>query len=294
MKRFFALGTVLLLGTLLVAGISPYLRIAEMEGGIDEAKESVISVLKVNGYEILGQYRPGNNQDLFVIVFTNDKLTSFCKKSKDRGMLAAAMKLGFMKNESKIVISLLNPEYLFYAYFRKLMEDASFKDDALSLSAAIKKDLKEIGTMDEEFGGDLTTDKLMNYKYMVGMPLFSKAVELGEFDSFEAGLSTIRKNLRAEKGGTVKVYELVDQQSKTAVFGVGLTDAEKGEAHFLPILGESHVAAMPYELILVSDKATMLHGRYRFALHWPELTKGNPKIMSSPGDVAEAMEALME
>ena len=74
---------------------------------------------------------------------------------------------------------------------------------------------------------------------------------------------------------------------------VGLLDREEGESHFLPIIGEGHVAAMPYEIILVNKKATMLHGRYRFALHWPELTmKTFTKIMSSPGDVEDAMEAL--
>jgi hypothetical protein len=107
-------------------------------------------------------------------------------------------------------------------------------------------------------------------------------------------LNTIRKNLSAGKGKTVKVYEVIDKSSNTAVFGVGLMDKEEGEAHFLPIIGESHVAAMPYEIILVNKKVTMLHGRYRFASHWPELTmKTFTKIMSSPGDVEDAMKALM-
>ncbi len=80
-----------------------------------------------------------------------------------------------------------------------------------------------------------------------------------------------------------------------AVFGVGLPDKEEGEAHFLPIIGESHVAAMPYEIILQKNVVTMLHGRYRFALHWPELTMGTfMKIKSSPGDVEDAMKTLVE
>jgi len=55
------------------------------------------------------------------------------------------------------------------------------------------------------------------------------------------------------------------------------------------------VAAMPYELILQGNEVTMLHGRFRFALHWPELTmKTFTKIMSSPGDVEDAMKSLFE
>ena len=39
----------------------------------------------------------------------------------------------------------------------------------------------------------------------------------------------------------------------------------------------------------------MLHGRFRFALYWPELTMSTfTKIMSSPGDVEDFMEAITE
>jgi hypothetical protein len=37
----------------------------------------------------------------------------------------------------------------------------------------------------------------------------------------------------------------------------------------------------------------MLHGKYRFALHWPELTMGQfMKISSTPGDVEDFLKAL--
>ena len=66
-------------------------------------------------------------------------------------------------------------------------------------------------------------------------------------------------------------------------------------AHFLPIIGETHVAAMPYEIILLYKRVTMLHGRYRFALLWPGLTmKSFTKIMSSSGDAEDAMKELVK
>ena len=89
------------------------------------------------------------------------------------------------------------------------------------------------------------------------------------------------------------MYQLVYPDRKIAVFGVGLMDKEDGEAHFLPIIGEEHVAAMPYEIILQNNTATMLHGKYRIALHWPDLTMGTfMKIMSTPGDIEDALEAV--
>ncbi|MBT8394666.1 MAG: hypothetical protein KJN66_07420, partial [Bacteroidia bacterium] len=115
------------------------------------------------------------------------------------------------------------------------------------------------------------------------------------FTSFEEGLETITKNLEAKKGNTVKVYKLVYKNQKVAVFGVGLHDKEDGESHFLPKIGEDHVAALPYEIILQGKEATMLHGKYRIALHWPDLTMGTfMKIMSTPGDIEDALEALCE
>jgi hypothetical protein len=68
-----------------------------------------------------------------------------------------------------------------------------------------------------------------------------------------------------------------------------------GEGHFLPIIGEEHIAAMPYEIILQDKQATMLHGRFRIALHWPDLTMGTfMKIMSTPGDIESTLKALCQ
>lgn len=294
MKRFIVSGMLLTLGIMLVSGISPYIRVAETTDAMDVTVDRVIGVLEKEGYDIIGEYKPGNQEGLYVVVFTSEKIKKFCGKSEDRGMLAAAMKVGFQKTEDKITISILNPEYLFYAYFRDAMNHSSVKSEALGISNDIKGSMKNVGNLMEPFGGDLSSEDLAKYRYMAGMPNFEKEVKLAEFNSFEIGLAAIRTGLKGE-ADTRKVYEIIDETTQTAVFGIGLTDKEKGEAHFLPIIGESHVAAMPYEIILQDNKVTMLHGRYRFALHWPELTMGTfTKIMSSPGDVADAMKNLFD
>jgi len=282
------------LSLMLVSGIAPYLKVAEHDGSVTEAVGKVITVLEEKGYDILGQYQPGDNQNLYVLVFTSEDLIAFCRKSEDRGLLAAAMKVGFQKSEGKISVSLVNPEYLFYAYFREQMKKEAFKTAALQLASDVRNTLKGKGFTQQAFGGDLSAEKIMKYRYMAGMPTFDKAVTVAEFESYKEGLTAIQQGLN-KRGNTVKVYEIICDSKKTAVFGVGLKDKEEGEAHFLPIIGESHVAAMPYELILQGNEVTMLHGRYRFALHWPELTmKTFTKIMSSPGDVEDAMKSLFE
>ena len=82
---------------------------------------------------------------------------------------------------------ILNPEYLFYAYFRERMKDADFQAIAISLSDAIKKDLEAIGSLSIPFGGDESPEDLMKCRYMAGMPTFEKQVELAEFESFTQG-----------------------------------------------------------------------------------------------------------
>ena len=293
MKRFIISGMFLTLALVWASGISPYVKLAAYDGPMNEVVGTVTSLLEEAGYEIIGQHQPGDNQELFVLVFTSDELRAFCQQSKDRGMLAAAMKVGFQLTEGKIAVSMVNPEYLFYAYFQEKMNEPSFNSSALELSSKVKGVLKGEGSQ-EPFGGELSTDKLMKYRYMAGMPNFNKAVSLAEFGSFDEGLDAIREGLSRGES-TPKVYEIVNNDKETAVFGIGLKDMEEGEAHFLPIIGESHVAAMPYELILQGNEVTMLHGRFRFALHWPELTmKTFTKIMSSPGDVEDAMKSLFE
>lgn len=293
MKKFILSTLALVTAVLWASGISPYVKVATYSGPMNEAVGTVTSLLEEGAYDIIGQYKPGDNPGLYVLVFTSDELKDLCKQSKDRGMLGAAMKVGFQQTDGKIIVSMINPEYLFYAYFQEKMNESSFKAEALELSSKIKGIMKSEGTP-VPFGGDLSADKLVKYRYMAGMPTFAKSVTLAEFDSFDQGLAAIRDGL-SRGGETLKVYEIVSSDAQTAVFGIGLKDKEKGEAHFLPIIGESHVAAMPYELILQGNEVTMLHGRFRFALHWPELTmKTFTKIMSSPGDVEEAMLSLFE
>lgn len=295
MKRTLIFSLLLFSGFSLIFGIAPYIQIAEFQGSAPDARETVISVLSESGYDILGEYQPGKIEELYVIAFTSPELIKLCQQSANKGMLAAAIKVGLQQEGDVVKISVLNPEYLFYAYFRELMEDTDFQSAAISLSDAVKKDLKSVGDLSVPFGGDEKVKDLIKYRYMAGMPNFEKQVELGEFESFAKGVSHIQESLDAGKGNTVKVFEIVDEEAGIAVFGVGLSDPETGEAHFLPIIGEGHVAAMPYEIILEHNKASMLHGRFRFAVHWPELKMGTfTKIMSSPGDVEEAMKALME
>jgi len=273
--------------------LSPYIKIGESNESIQKVSEKVITTLKDNSFTVLGEYTPSNKSSLKVIVFTRTDLKNSVIKVSDRGGLAAAFKVGLVEKNGKVTISYTNPDYILRAYLRDNYN--SFKSVFTKFSADLKSAFSSIGNEFKPFGGTVNADKLKKYHYKIMMPYFTDPITLNEFSSFEAGLNMIEKNLKAKKGSTVQVYKIIFKEQKVAVFGVGLQSKEDGESYFLPKIGEDHVAALPYEIILQGKKATMLHGKYRIALHWPELTMGTfMKIMSTPGDIEDTLEALCE
>jgi len=291
----FVVTLCLLIGSdlLIAQDLSPYINVGETNNSIEQTAKQVKKAIEEKGFEILGDYKVANDNNLKVIVFSRKDLQTIVLKAKDRGALAAAFKIGLKSNGDKTAISYVNPEYLLNAYLR---DDYAIHASAIEkITADVTAALSPLGNVNKGFGGSLSADKLRKYHYKMMMPYFSDPIELKEFSSFEEGLKIIEKNLAAKKGNTKLVYSLKFMSEKVAVFGVGLLDNETGEGYFLPIIGEDHLAAMPYEIILQDKTATILHGRYRLALHWPELTMGTfMKIMSTPGDIEDTLEGLVE
>ncbi|WP_456420910.1 hypothetical protein [Lutibacter sp.] len=271
--------------------LSPYIKIGESNETIERVSDNIINTLKNNSFTILGTYNPENKNSLKVIAFTRTDLKNTVVKVLDRGALAAVFKIGLVQKNGKVTISYTNPEYFLRAYLRDNYN--TFKSTFHKFSADLKTTLSSVGNDFTPFGGTIKADKLKNYHYKIMMPYFTDPIELNEYASFEEGLRIIENNLKAKKGHTILVYKLIYNQDKVAVFGVGLQSKEDGEADFLPTIGEANIAAMPYEIILQGKKATMLHGKYRLALSWPELTMGTfMKIMSTPGNIEDTLENL--
>lgn len=273
--------------------LSPYTNVGNTSSNMEQTTTQVKNALQKKGFEILGEYNVENNKNLKVIVFSRKDLQSTVLKVKDRGALAAALKVGLKANGANTNVSYLNPNYLFNAY---LGDSYTKYESALKkVNNDVKSALSPLGNVNKGFGGSLAVKDLRKYHYKMMMPYFTDPVELKEFSSFEEGLKTIEKNLATKKGNTNLVYKLKFTSEKVAVYGVALLDKDKGEKFFLPIIDNSHLAAMPYEIILQGKTATILHGRYRLAVHWPELAMGTfMKIMSTPGDIEDTLEGLCE
>lgn len=273
--------------------LSPFYKLNVSENiEFEEAKTSIENAFLGKSFRLIGDYQPENSDNFRVLCFTRKDLSELCLKSNDRGALASVIRVGIAKKEGQVNLSLLNPQYVFCAYLSNYESD---KANLMQIVTDAKDAITSLGGNLEAFGGELTEKALKKYHYKMMMPYFDDPVELKKFASFEEGLATIRKNLEGGNVNISLVYEQIFADEKVAVFGVGLMNAEDGEAYFLPIIGEDHIAAMPYEIILQGKEATMLHGKYRFALYWPELTMGTfMKIMSTPGDVEDFLEGITQ
>ncbi|MWV54283.1 hypothetical protein EKD02_00980 [Chlorobium phaeovibrioides] len=273
--------------------IAPYIKVADVASGIDVVSRDVQKSLTNKGFEILGTYSPAQNPKLQVIAYTRADLKNAVIKVADRGAMAGVLKVGLVKKGDTVAVSYLNPSYIFNAYLRK--ETPKHQKVLKKVSDDVRSALVHPGTEPVGFGGGIRAEKLWKYHYKFMMPYFSDPKELNTFTSFEEGLRTIESNLNANKSSTKEVYRLVFPAQKTAVIGIALMDKENGEAEFLPIIGEENIAAMPYEIILQNNTVTMLPGRYRIALSWPDLSMGTfMKIMSTPNDIKDMMKSLTE
>jgi hypothetical protein len=293
-KLYFSIVIALLFSLIVKAqNQSPYYNCGQIEGDISSVKKTLTESLKSKGYMITGGYYVAANKNMYVLTFTSKDIQRVCLKVKERGIISSNLRVGLEYKKGKTELSLLNPKYMFLAYLRDAYQPHKAVLDKVNND--VKSILRNLGGQLKPFGGSIAEDELKNYHYMAMMPYFDDPVELKTFSSFDEAVATIDKNLAAKKGSVKKVYKQSYKSLGVAVYGVALHDTNKGEAHFLNIIGEKHFVAMPYEIVVVGKEVTILHGRFRFALYWPELTMGTfTKIMSTPGDVEDMLRALTE
>jgi len=290
-KLILAISILLISSSSFAQKIAPYIKVGTSTSSIKELTTDIKQSLTSNNFIYLGQYSPEGNYNLKVITFTSKPLMNTTLKVKDRGALASVLKIALVKKGSTVTISYLNPDYLFNAFLRSSYD--KYTTTLKKVVSDLKATLSSYGSDFTGFGGALSKTDIRKYHYKIMMPYFTDPIELKTFSSFEEGVKIIKQNLANKKGGTKKVYELVFKNSKVAVFGVALTNKSDGEAFFLPAIGENNIAAMPYQIIIQGNKATMLHGKYNLAIFWPELSMGTfMKIMSTPGYIEDTLEGL--
>ena len=278
--------------------LKPYI----MGASSGKAMDQVISELKANlegeGLSVLGEFSPANDPDRWVMVVSSSGLVDAVKQVGGMTGLAAALRVGLTTVEDKVMISYTNPAYWGNAYYRSDYPDVEqhFVAITASLDAAAKNTGEFIG---ETFGSEkgVEVDDLRKYRYMFGMPRFDDPVELNTFPSFEDATTKIDGNISAGVKDVSLVYAIEIPYERLKLYGFAL-GGEKGETAFLPkidISDPKHTAFLPYEILVMDGRVIMLHGRYRIALSFPDLSMGTfTKIMSTPGDIKDMLITVTE
>ena len=258
------------------------------EGNV--AADQVNANLEAAGFEIVGEYKPYDNDNAKVIVVTNDSLKTTAAKS-EKGGFGAVQRVAITSG----VVSYTNPTYWAYGY--RMATDLNDVKESL---------VKALGPC-KEFGSEdgITKAVLDDYNYKAGMAKFDDPLDLlGKKESYEIyakGVETVEDGLKStagDKGNTKFVYRVDIPEKDETVFGMGiLGDCKGADKEIMTVLNGAtgkpeHTAYMPYEILVSGNKAYALAGRFRIAISFPDLGMWTfMKIMAAPGCIQEAAEA---
>jgi len=277
-------------------GVKPFILAAKIAGeDISAVVTSTGAKLQQVGFEVIGQYSPYKGAE--VIVFTNDKLRKTATRS-ERGGYGAALRAAVTSNDGMIELAYTNPVYWANAY--------RLDDDLDDTSAALKSALgsqRTFGSGDK----NLTADDMRGFHYTFLMEYFDDPSILAFFDSHQAAVEAVNRNLRESVAATKKVYQLDLGNDSTGkpmtLIGVGLggvnEDDCSSDAYIMGRIDKSsprHTAHLPYEVLVYGNNVEALFGRFRIAISWPHLPMMASEtgatffsIMCAPGAIEDSL-----
>lgn len=284
---FCCLALVLLAGSALTwaddVSLKPFVLAYSGEGTTDAKLGEVKAAVEREGFQVVGEYSPYKGTQ--IVVVTSDALRSIAAKST-YGAYGSIQRISLTEKGKGLQVAYSNPLYMAQAY---RMKD-SLADTAAKLEKALGK--KEVfGSKD-----GVKADKLRTYHYMMFMPYFTDQVELAKYKSHEEAVQAVETNLVAGKGGTLKVYRVDLPGKKETVFGVGIKEGEGADAAVMKTVDSGELkqsAHLPYELIVSDGTVYMLHGKFRIAVDFPDLTMGTfMKISGAPSAIENALKQV--
>lgn len=270
----------------------PFVLASSGPGTLDARTEETVDALETAGFRLVGRHSPV--PDTHVLVVTSDALREAAAAS-DRGGYAAGQRVSVSQVGGDVEVAFVNPVYLQHAY--RMDADLGPVRDAL---------VDALGHVRDCGGGDkeMTAKRLGKYRYMMGMQQFDDPSELGRFDSHEEAVAAVLDGLAKPDDGLELVYRIDVPGSSQTVIGIGMSSSDPDihidEAEQLAVVdfdGCRKRAYFPYEVLVNGNEVEALHMRFRMAVHFPNLSMmgdhGFTKLMPFPGDIEDALEALV-
>ncbi|MDH4287463.1 MAG: hypothetical protein OEW27_18995 [Aquincola sp.] len=269
-----------------VHAIAPYIAADPLPPGeLPALMTQVEQKLRADGLTVLARHLPKGLKEQGSVIVTDRGMLDAIRAAGGPAIVAAAIRVGVRTDGS---VSYTNPDYWGRAYLR------THFDAALPAVRSLRTRLAHALGAGAAFGGDVPEADLASYHYMFGMERIDSARnELNSFAGFDEAVRTVRENLAKGVGRTAAVYEVLMPEAQLAVFGVAMNDPDTGESWWVGKIGPENVAALPYELYVVGNKAYALYGRYRIALSWPALGMGQfMRIARAPDLIHQTMGRL--
>jgi hypothetical protein len=265
--------------------LKPYILGYNGPGTIDSKLGEVKESLEGAGFDIAGEYAPYDGAH--IIVVTSPEQAQDAAQSKF-GAYGAIQRVSLTETAGGIQISYTNPLYFASAY--------RMSGTPAETRAKLEKALGNSGEFGSEKG--FSSKELRKYHYMVMMPYFDDHVKLASFSSQEEALSVIEKNLASKKGGSEKIFRVDIPGKDETIIGIGIKSGKGADKAVMGVtdFGElKHTAHLPYELVVSDGVVYMLHGKFRIALDFPDLTMVTfMKISLAPGGIENSLKELTE
>jgi hypothetical protein len=263
--------------------LKPYLLGYRGAGTIEARLPEVKAGLELKGFQIVGEYEPYKGAR--VLAVTSDALKAAAARS-DFGSYGAIVRVSVTDTGKELQVAATNPRYYAAAY--RMQE--GLDDVASALEQAIGK-TAEFGSRE-----GMTAARLRKYHYMVMMPYFDDPVKLAAYPSQDKALAAVEAALAAKKGGSSKVYRVDVPGKKESVIGVAISEGNGADAAIMKVIdiGElKHTPHLPYELVVSGGTVYMLHGKFRIALDFPDLTMGTfMKISGAPSAIEDKLKVV--
>ena len=266
------------------AVLRPYVLASEKPGVVADVAAQTRSALVQAGFEVAGEYPV--SASAHVIVITSDALRAAAAKTPDGGF-GAANRVSVTQAGDTVQVAYTNPAWMANAY--------RMPAEPEGVGAALEKALGRI----EEFGSKsgFTAKSVRSYHYMMMMPYFDDQVVLGTFASRAEAVAKLEAGLAASKEAKL-IYRVDVPGTEQSLFGVAILAGEGADDAVMKITdtgARRHTAHLPYEVLVAGGRVAMLHGKFRIAQSFPDLTMGTfMKISGAPDGIAKALGALLK
>ncbi len=257
--------------------LRPFVLAETSQTPLAEKRDMIKAALEKAGFTVVGEYAPYAGAD--VLIITNDALRKQAAASQWGGY-GAALRVALTQKDGMLQVSYTNPKWMSNVY--------RMSGDSTQMSTLLESALGNKSAFGSS--GGRTVENLREYHYMMFMPYFDDQVELASYDSHQAALDAVEAGLAAEKGGVSKISRVEVIGKDEVLFNVAVKQGAGADEPVMQIIDQAdlrHTAHLPYDLLVSGNKVYMLHGKFRIAQSFPDLTMSTFMKISDAPDAIE-------